>query len=329
MRSVWTVENIQKFLDENTDGIKFISKEYVDKGYQNCLYVTLLLPDGTTKKVLWNRFRAKENKNVFVKRWTQEEAFSFCQEHGFYPIEGAIFKNVDSTFPCRSNDGFIYLVSITNLKRHLKNESNFHIIKNNPYVLENIRLYCKKYRPDYEFLENEVGDVRKEYRFRYNGPLDNNIPREFSITLDYFINGGGGIKGLNISHEADKVAGILRKYKVDFSLEKTFPDLLSYGGRASLRFDFAVYNEDKTLKCLIEYDSILHFERVEYFHHKNSDYLAAAERDRRKNSYCLAHNIPLYRIPYWDLNSISTLDDIFSESHRVRSKFHNDYLKPP
>ena len=43
MRSVWTVENIQKFLDENTDGIKFISKEYVDKGYQNCLYVTLLI----------------------------------------------------------------------------------------------------------------------------------------------------------------------------------------------------------------------------------------------------------------------------------------------
>ena len=55
-------------------------------------------------------------------------------------------------------------------------------------------------------------------------------------------------------------------------------------------------------------------------------FLKQQENDRRKNSYCLANNISLYRIPYWDLNKIKTFNDILNKKYLVKSKWHNDNL---
>ena len=52
------------------------------------------------------------------------------------------------------------------------------------------------------------------------------------------------------------------------------------------------------------------------------------ENDRRKNSYFLAKNIPLYRIPYWEVYNLKTADDIFQEKFRVKDRWHNDKLDP-
>ena len=59
--------------------------------------------------------------------------------------------------------------------------------------------------------------------------------------------------------------------------------------------------------------------------------MAGKERDRRKNSYALANNIPLYRIQYWDINNkkINSFSDITKDKNRVKSKFHNDYIIYP
>lgn len=62
------MENLQKYLDENTSGIKVVSKRYEDKGYQNVLYVTLLLPNGQEKEVLWNEFRRKKKTKIFLQK---------------------------------------------------------------------------------------------------------------------------------------------------------------------------------------------------------------------------------------------------------------------
>lgn len=142
------------------------------------------------------------------------------------------------------------------------------------------------------------------------------------------MNGNGGIVGQNISKEANIVAGLLRKNKINFSVEKTFDNLKSYKGKP-LRFDFAVYDDENNLKCLIEYDSEIHFQRVNYFHKTNSDFKQAQERDRIKNKYCLLNNIPLIRVPYWDLSKL-TYESLFNTpSYYVSSKFHNDLLRPP
>lgn len=129
-----------------------------------------------------------------------------------------------------------------------------------------------------------------------------------------------------ISNEAKKVRDILVKEKVNFEIEKTFSNLKGKKS-APLRYDFAIYDENNNLKYLIEYDSNLHFKYTPYIHKSTTNFRAAQERDRRKNSYCLANNILLYRIPYWEIKNIHTLKDILKDDFLVKSKWHNDNIR--
>lgn len=122
-----------------------------------------------------------------------------------------------------------------------------------------------------------------------------------------------------MSQFEEKIALILRKEKIDFVREKTFNDLR--GGK--YRFDFWL----PQMQIAIECDGVHHYQQIKHFHKTKQSFTAAQERDRRKNSYCLAHNIPLYRIPYWDLENIKSLADILTETNLVETKWHNDNLR--
>lgn len=122
-----------------------------------------------------------------------------------------------------------------------------------------------------------------------------------------------------MSHFEEKIAQILRKENIDFEREKTFLDLR--GGR--YRFDFWLPRVGVCIEC----DGAHHYEQIKHFHKTKQAFTAAQERDRRKNSYCLAHNIPLYRIPYWDLDKIKSSADILTDENRVKTKWHNDNLR--
>lgn len=109
---------------------------------------------------------------------------------------------------------------------------------------------------------------------------------------------------------------ILQKEKIKFQREKTYPDL-KFG---YYRFDFFLpqYN------LLIEVDGAQHYKFSKIFHKKRQDFLKAQERDRRKNSYALSHNISLYRIPYFEIENIHTFQDIFQDKFLVKDKWHCD-----
>ena len=106
----------------------------------------------------------------------------------------------------------------------------------------------------------------------------------------------------------EKIITILKKEKIKFQREKTYPDL-KFG---YYRFDFFLpqYN------LLIEVDGAQHYKFSKIFHKKRQDFLKAQERDRRKNSYALSHNIPLVRIPYWERDNI-TLDMILGDKYLI------------
>lgn len=126
-----------------------------------------------------------------------------------------------------------------------------------------------------------------------------------------------------MSKGEDYIASLLRAEGVQFEREKTFPDL--HGKRkVPLRYDFYLPIQ----KICIEFDGEPHYREISHFtNHKG--YLSARERDRKKNSYCLARSIKLYRIPYWELSTIRSYSDLFRPQYLVKSKFHNDYLTPP
>ena len=117
----------------------------------------------------------------------------------------------------------------------------------------------------------------------------------------------------------EHIISVLKKEKIKFQREKTYPDLKS----GYYRFDFFLsqYN------LLIEVDGAQHYKFSKKFHKSRQDFLKAQERDRRKNSYALAHQIPLYRIPYWEIDNINSFNDIIQDKFLVKSKWHLDKLK--
>lgn len=123
-----------------------------------------------------------------------------------------------------------------------------------------------------------------------------------------------------MSKYEESVIKILKRGQISFVREKTFSDLK----RGLLRFDFYIPNLQGA-PAIIEVDGEQHFKPI----YGRQSFLKGQEHDRRKNSYCLANNIPLYRIPYWEIKNLKTSADIFIDKFLVKTRWHNDQLKAP
>ena len=100
-----------------------------------------------------------------------------------------------------------------------------------------------------------------------------------------------------------KIHNILADKNIPFIEEYTFDDLVSSSNR-KLRFDFAVFAEDGTLDFLIEAQGKQHYTSVPRFGGERG-VRRQQYNDTQKRKYCLAHNIKLVTIPYYDENKLS------------------------
>lgn len=117
-----------------------------------------------------------------------------------------------------------------------------------------------------------------------------------------------------MSKYENKIMEILKKEKISFQREKTFKDLK----KGLYRFDFYIPSRN----TIIEVDGEQHFQPI----YGRNSFLKGQEHDRQKNSYCLANNILLYRIPYWKIKEIKRKEEIFCEENLVKTRWHNDFL---
>lgn len=122
-----------------------------------------------------------------------------------------------------------------------------------------------------------------------------------------------------MSKNEEKIVKILLQEKISFIREKTFQDLKN----GKFRFDFYLPKEN----IIIEVDGEQHFKQIKKFQKTRQDFLKQQERDRRKNSYCLANNISLYRIPYWEIENINYFKQLIKKDFLVKNKWHNDNLR--
>lgn len=71
-------------------------------------------------------------------------------------------------------------------------------------------------------------------------------------------------------------------------------------------FDFAILNDDSSLKCIIEYDGILHFEYQPNRGWNNKENWERTQKnDIIKNEWCKKNKIPIIRIPYTEKELIN------------------------
>ena len=123
-----------------------------------------------------------------------------------------------------------------------------------------------------------------------------------------------------MSKYEDQIIVLLKQAKLKFQREKTFQDLK----HGLFRFDFYIFDL-QGVPAIVEVDGEQHFKPI----YGRQSFLKGQEHDRRKNSYCLANNIPLYRVPYWEIKNLKTPADIFIDKFLVKTRWHNDQLSVP
>lgn len=73
------------------------------------------------------------------------------------------------------------------------------------------------------------------------------------------------------------------------------------------RYDFAILSSDNNILYFIEFDGKQHFEANMFFGGEKQ-LQKTIKNDEIKNKYCKDNNIPLIRIPYTKLNSLTIKD---------------------
>ena len=111
------------------------------------------------------------------------------------------------------------------------------------------------------------------------------------------------------------IANILEKEKIAYNKEFVDPQLFKETGRR-LRFDFVIYNKDNSVNRYVEFDGRQHYTGPdsEYWNRSADTLDKIKEKDKIKNDFCLKHNIPLVRIPYW---ITPTKEILFSDKYLI------------
>lgn len=78
-------------------------------------------------------------------------------------------------------------------------------------------------------------------------------------------------------------------------------------------YDFAIIDNNQIIR-LIEFDGEQHYREVPQW---RTSLQIIQQRDKEKNKYALAHNIPLVRIPYWERDNI-TLEMLMGDNYLIR-----------
>ena len=124
------------------------------------------------------------------------------------------------------------------------------------------------------------------------------------------------------------ISQLLTNENYIFQQEKSFNDLRQ--GR--FKYDFYIINKKDSknsaisFPVLLEFDGRQHFEIVPKYQQSYLDLNKQKGYDRRKNNYALANKISLYRIPYWELENIKYVEDLFNDKFLVKTQFHNDNI---
>lgn len=109
-------------------------------------------------------------------------------------------------------------------------------------------------------------------------------------------------------------SSILNELGYKYSIQYSFPDLISPFSKKKLYFDFAIFNESNNLMFLIEYNGEQHEKEIPYFGRSLEYYKA---NDNKKRDYCANKNIPLF----WYTHIKGKLPD----REAIKESIQNDY----
>jgi hypothetical protein len=128
---------------------------------------------------------------------------------------------------------------------------------------------------------------------------------------------GSGCPKCNESKGEIKVTQYLSENNISFTPQKDFKSLRNIN---LLKYDFYLVN----FNLLIEYDGEGHYFPCfgSTLEEKEKNFKNTQRRDKIKNEWAKANNIPLLRIPYWDFDRIEELIEAFIIEHTKKKELN-------
>lgn len=124
------------------------------------------------------------------------------------------------------------------------------------------------------------------------------------LAVVYSRNAGHGCPHCQKSKGEQAIENWLKRHEVQYIPQSRFD-----GCRLERRLPFDFWLPER--KVCIEYDGDHHFKESRWYKQRpellKTGYPLVERRDSIKTSYCLANNIALLRIPYWELKSIDRI----------------------
>jgi hypothetical protein len=165
----------------------------------------------------------------------------------------------------------------------------------------------KKSAVDYEEVKNNIENAGYKLLSEYKNmktklEIECNKNHKYKVTYEKFLRGDRCPICCQSKGE-ERIQNYLTNKNIKFKPQFRFKDCRV---KYPLPFDFAVFNNDNNINCLIEFDGIQHYQHIPKYGTKE-DFEIKQQYDNVKNEYCLKNNIKLIRIPYWDFNNIETI----------------------
>jgi hypothetical protein len=110
-----------------------------------------------------------------------------------------------------------------------------------------------------------------------------------------------------------KINQWLTNRKVNFIPQYSHDNIFLSSGRRPF-FDFAIFDNDDNLLCLIEYQGSQHYGFSDYGWDNEDNFKQTVRRDNERRENCKKLGIPMYEIPYLEFENIDQiLEKILSE----------------
>ena len=296
----WNILTMQKWCDKNgKEDFSILQMKWVQQTYQKQKWVLIKCsnPDHEPHWMNWNGFKKVKGNECPVK-WNEREVVDFYSSHGLQIIDMDDYKDIDTCIYCYDSDGFKVRASITNLKRDGSKPSPFQY---NPFALENLKLYCKLFRPDYKILSKKYTGIKTLYEWEYLGDsfLDG-ADRKFNLTADGFVNGGCGHPQLTKSRSEIESERFFVENNINYIYQYSFSDCKD---KNVLRYDFGIFDNFGNFLFVLELQGKQHREYIKWFGGEKG-FKDIKRRDLIKFNYCKDNEIDLKYIYDTDFNRI-------------------------
>jgi len=313
-----TYDYVKNFIEIESDSSCLLLSNQCENAHSK---IKILCKCGTEFETDFNKFKSRNKRQCNacslenVKnalKFDYEYVKEFIESNSKCKLISLEYKSNCTNLDIKCKCGNMFQTTF----ERFKNQNKRHCKECGKLLMRNFKLLDYYKVKNYIEVESNSGCLLNSKQYEgYFQPLDIQCScgRSYTTTFASFKN-SNTIRCRLCSNKTSipevNTGNILDKMNYCFEMQYMFKDCRN---KKPLRFDIAIFkNSNKTkLLCLLELDGKQHFEPI-HFGGISSDRALnkmeiAQHCDSIKTQYCLDHNIPLLRIPYWDFDNIETI----------------------